>query len=309
MSVISALERIERWAAQNDPQFVSLLQPGLTQQEIDALVGGLPFALAEEVYDLYQWHNGQSYGEFRLGLCKTNQYRFLPLAEAVQEWDRYLGESYRDEVEQDNPIAAQIGGWPAGDPVVLQADGWLPLFEMDSDFKVSLGARAESQTAPIAYVPHDDHSAIFYESLTAMLNYTADVYESGALRSDDEMGDFFDYTITSAISRRHFPNKVVVAEAAYRQGRNLSSRPRNQRVNRPQKEEFEQYALVSKLIQSGSQEAIPAVQAFLLWLLGDADQARQVTQDLVNSPYLVMREWPHSRSLLTHNLTYSFLSL
>lgn len=47
MSVRPALERIERWAEQNDLEFVALLQPGLTRQEIDAAVGGLPFALAE----------------------------------------------------------------------------------------------------------------------------------------------------------------------------------------------------------------------------------------------------------------------
>ncbi len=42
MSATSALERIERWAREHDP--------------------ALPFALAEEVYELYQWHNGQGGG-------------------------------------------------------------------------------------------------------------------------------------------------------------------------------------------------------------------------------------------------------
>lgn len=284
-----------------------MLQPGLARQEVNALIGNLPFALAEEVYELYQWHNGQRFGEFRLGLCMTDQWQFMPLAEAVHEWDRYLGESYRDELENLNPVASQIGGWPVGDPSVLEAGGWLPLFHMDSDFEVSLGARAESETAPVAYVPHDGYSAIFYDSLAAMLNFTADMYESGALRSDDEMGDYFDYTIASAVKRRHFPAKALQAEIEYRQECNLSGELRSTRADRPLKEEFEQFALVSKLLRTGSQEAIPAVELFLAWLLGDAEQAHQITQDLVHSPYGVMREWPHERSLLVQNLTYAFL--
>ena len=62
MSVTSALERIERWAEQHDPAFIGLLQPGLTRQEIDAAVGSLPFALAEEAYELYQCKGARNSG-------------------------------------------------------------------------------------------------------------------------------------------------------------------------------------------------------------------------------------------------------
>ena len=88
MSTTTALERIERWAQQNDPAFVALLQPGLTRQEIDAAVGTLPFALAEEVYELYQWRNGQKEGKFRLGLHQWPTYPFMPLNEALDEYTR-----------------------------------------------------------------------------------------------------------------------------------------------------------------------------------------------------------------------------
>jgi len=308
VSVIPALERIKRWAEQRDPEFVALLQPGLSRQEIDALVGNLPFALAEEVYELYQWHNGQDEGQFRLGLVMSGQYPFMPLTQSLDQWRDYLEESYRDELENLNPLAALTGGWPAADPAILEAGGWLPLFQMDSDFHVSLGAEAGAATAPIVYVPHDGRSAIFYASLTASLNFTADIYESGALRSDDEMGDFFDYTIASAIKCNHFPSKVAQAEEAYKRGHSLSTEPRSSKPDRPNKEEFEQFVLVSKLARSGSQEAAPAAEKFLSWLLGNAEQAHQITQGLVHSPYAVMREWPHRRSLLVQNLTYSFLT-
>ena len=48
MSVTPALERIHRWAETHDPEFVALLQPGLTRSQIDDLTVGLP-ALFREI--------------------------------------------------------------------------------------------------------------------------------------------------------------------------------------------------------------------------------------------------------------------
>ena len=96
MSVTSALERIERWARQNDPAFIALLQPGLSRSEVDAAVDGLPFALAEEVYELYQWRNGQKEGEFRLGLLRSEFDPFMPLEEAIGEYIFAQAENYQD---------------------------------------------------------------------------------------------------------------------------------------------------------------------------------------------------------------------
>lgn len=306
MSTTSALERIERWARQNDPDFVALLQPGLSRSEIDAAVGGLPFALAEEVYELYQWRNGQKEGEFRLGLGRSSQERFLPLAKAVHEWDTYLHESYADEVENMNPVAAAVGGWPPAAPAILEAGGWLPVLEMDSDFHASLGTQIGALSSPIVYVSHDDRSAVFYPSLTVMLEYNADIYEAEALRTDEQGGDFFDYTITSTLTRKHFPDKVTEAEETYLSKCSLPAHRTVGTPDRPTQEEFVQFDLVSKLAQAGSLQAIPATERYLEWLLGDAEQAKQVTLDLVKSPYSIMYGWPHERSLLVHNFSYSY---
>jgi len=89
MSVVPALDRIKQWAEQHDPEFVTVLQPGLKRQEIDALTRDLPFALAEEVYELYQWHNGQEFGDFKLGIHQTRFYPFMPLQEALYEYTRF----------------------------------------------------------------------------------------------------------------------------------------------------------------------------------------------------------------------------
>lgn len=58
MSLTEPLDRIlTRWA-QLDPPVVPELQPGLDRDTIDELTRHLPFALPEEVYRLYAWHNG-----------------------------------------------------------------------------------------------------------------------------------------------------------------------------------------------------------------------------------------------------------
>lgn len=55
-----ALKRLLQNLNQKAPEIVSYLQPGLTRQEIDEKTKDLPGRLPEEVYELYQWHNGFS---------------------------------------------------------------------------------------------------------------------------------------------------------------------------------------------------------------------------------------------------------
>ena len=305
MSTTTALERIEHWARQNDPAFVALLQPGLTRQEIDTAVSGLPFALAEEVYELYQWRNGQGWGEFHFGLDRSGQYRLIPLEEAVHQWNTYLNESYAILLENNDPSAAATGGWSA-DVVLLEAGGWLPVLRMDSDFQATLGTQAGTQTSPIAIVPHDDHSDIFYSSLTVMLEYHADIYESGALRTDEKGRDFFDYTTTSTLKRQHFPEKVAQAEEAYQLKCYL---PENRVPGTPEHytdAESAQYHLAGQVVMAGSLQAEVATERYLAWLLGDADLAKKITQTLIHSPYRIMYG-SEKHPILVRNFVYSFL--
>ena len=293
MSTTSALERIERWARQNDPAFVALLQPGLTQQEINAAVGDLPFALAEEVYELYQWRNGQKEGQFRLGLVRSVLYPFMPLEEALNEYTQFQAEDYKQSVLE---AYGEFDG----------SGGWLPLMGMERYYKASLGTAAGSQKSHILGLTRDDFPHVSYGSLTSMLEFQADVYESGALRVDEEGHDFFDYLTASVIKREHFPAKTAQAGEVYRQECCLPGGRAAGTPDRPTPEEYAQYGLVNHLVQTGSLQAVPATEQYLRWLLEDAEQAKQITQALVKSPNTVMYEWPHERSLLVHNLSYSY---
>ena len=293
MSVTTSLERIKRWAASHDPQFVALLQPGLSRQEIDSQVSSLPFALAEEVYELYHWHNGQGWGDFKLGLQQSFLYPFLPLQDSLKEYTQFQAENFQSELEWGRKDFAASGGW-------------FPVLGQEGYFTATLGAAAGARTSPLVDVSRDDQTYLQYSSLAAMLDYQADVYESSALRSDDEHGYFFDYTLTSAIKRKHFPNKAAEAEETYRQKLDLSDKQRSTRPDHPTETEFEQLRLVSDLLHSGSEQAVPATVLFLTWLLGDAKEAHQITQSLVRSPYQIKREWRHNNSLLLNSLPYGF---
>lgn len=293
MSVTASLERIKRWAAQYDPQFVALLQPGLSRQEIDAQVSGLPFALAEEVHEMYQWHNGQGWGDFELGLQQSFLYPFLPLQDALKEYTQFQAENFQLELEWGRKDFAASGGW-------------FPVLGQEGYFTATLGAAAGEETSPLVGVTRDDQTYLQYSSLAAMLDYQADVYESGALRSDDEHGYFFDYTQTSAIKRKHFPDKVRESEEAYRQKLDLTDEERSTRPDYHTDTESKQLRLVGDLLHSGSEQAVPATELFLNWLLGDAEEARHITQSLVRSPYQIKREWRHNNSLLLNSLPYGF---
>jgi hypothetical protein len=56
--IIEALEFINDWVKKNMPDHPTVMNQGLGRQEIENKVEILPFYLAEEVYELYQWRNG-----------------------------------------------------------------------------------------------------------------------------------------------------------------------------------------------------------------------------------------------------------
>ena len=55
-----ALERILSWIQRVSPSLTLSLKPALSYLQIREVIKELPFDLSEEVYELYQWHNGTS---------------------------------------------------------------------------------------------------------------------------------------------------------------------------------------------------------------------------------------------------------
>ncbi|MGB3653290.1 MAG: SMI1/KNR4 family protein, partial [Rivularia sp. (in: cyanobacteria)] len=61
-NLTEALQRIsvwmEKYQTEKDGKKIPFLAPGLTFEEIENKLKNLPFKLSEELYELYQWHNG-----------------------------------------------------------------------------------------------------------------------------------------------------------------------------------------------------------------------------------------------------------
>ncbi len=289
MSITSVLERIHRWAEQNDPDFVALLQPGLSRLEIDAQVGGLPFALAEEVYDLYQWHNGQSDGDFHLGLDQTSFSPFMPLQEALSEYTRFQAEKFQIELENSDCEFAESGGW-------------FPLFGMERYYTATLGQKAGELASPLVGVTREDRTYLRYPTLQAMLEFRADLYESGAMRHDEEEWYWADYTVGSVILRQHFPEKAVAAENNYRKSGRLDSQ-----IGEGYNDlESQRHQCISDLVTTGSKLAVPVVKEYLQEHIADKGLADSVLHDLLTQPHKVSSEWPWTRNMYIGSLGYSF---
>src|SRR5260370_36290672 len=84
-----AIDQIHRWMRDNAPHRGALLQPPLTRQQIDELVGNTGITLPEEAYTLYKWRNGVANGE-----CLFPGYRFTRIEEAVEDLIRYCRDEF-----------------------------------------------------------------------------------------------------------------------------------------------------------------------------------------------------------------------
>ena len=290
MSTTAALERIERWARGNDPAFVALLQPGLTRQAIDVAVSGLPFVLAEEVYELYQWHNGQREGKFQLGLHQWPTYPFMPLSEALDEYTRSQAFNFELEVKNEYCDFAESGGW-------------LPIFGEQMEYTATIGQAPGTLTSPLAWVSREDKTTLHYPSLTAMLEFRADLYDADAMRQDADGEQWVEYAIASVIQQQHFPEQAAEAERNYAQFGKPSSL---HDAGHYSTFEAQRADAVSRLISAGSEQALSVVAEYLQEQISDQALAASVLHDLQTRPNKVYKEWPWTRHIHIGGLAVHF---
>lgn len=152
----NALNRILYWFENNKPSTIESLQPGLTIEEIESKVKDLPFRLTQEVIELYQCRNGM----IEDGSCFFRYYRFLPLEETLEESN--LCEE----------------AWGLSLPF-----GWFPLFEFEGEFFAVVGAEENTENSLILHTY--EGIDIIHRSLTYMMLYIAECYETGAYYIDE----------------------------------------------------------------------------------------------------------------------------
>lgn len=76
----NALNKILSWLQKNYPSHVALLQPGLTEAEINELLEDLPLQLPQDIRELYQWKNGSRIiGEYEDFCWAFDSWSFYPL--------------------------------------------------------------------------------------------------------------------------------------------------------------------------------------------------------------------------------------
>jgi hypothetical protein len=134
-----ALGGILAWHNRFNPSFVSGLNPGLSESEIDRIEANFDYRLSDELRLLYRWRNGSN-----------NQqqfawyHRFLPLEEAIS-----LIEDIRGLYEWEN--------------------GWLPIFEFEREYLFVKLTETRVKSLPLYLAfPYSDHVEM-YVNLTKYL--------------------------------------------------------------------------------------------------------------------------------------------
>lgn len=174
----------------NNPFVASLLEPGLSLQEIDDKVKNLEFCLPQEVYELYQWHNGINWNKVRLWFpyipsgCKfIDHFDFLPLEQTLDEY-RYLQEVKQEWMEWiENPESYKETP-NSRNEVKLFKQNWFPVFASDDlEYLFVLGSPNRNDNSPLFHC-HLGGGSIpnrkSYRSLTHFCQVTAECFEMGA---------------------------------------------------------------------------------------------------------------------------------
>jgi hypothetical protein len=159
------LERIYRRVEAYTPHCALALQQPLSREEIETIIQDLPFPIPPEVYELYQWRNGSKWEQFLF-----QNYDFLPLNRVVYEYQEWL-----KQVQADYPEMAELFQFR------------LPLFELWSECGVFLTVAPGEQRGSAIYdwdISCESY-AIRYNSLTNLILYSAEWYETAVFDAED----------------------------------------------------------------------------------------------------------------------------
>ncbi|WP_055077366.1 SMI1/KNR4 family protein [Pseudanabaena sp. 'Roaring Creek'] len=183
--LIYSLNRISHWLENNEPNIADAFSQGITHMQIDRISSVLPFYLPEELYYLYQWHNGTSHSEFRFDAL-GGMY-FLPLDKSITEY-------------RDNIIELKSYG--------LWRDDWFPVFVGDPTSYFVIGGKEKFLSSPIYSNDSKEHfDSPFrqkYDSLTTMMQTLADCYERDAFEWTSE-SFYQDKEIVKEVYQRYNP--------------------------------------------------------------------------------------------------------
>ena len=175
-----SLERIRMWLEREAPHLASSLQPGLSSEDLQRIMGpkSAQYRVPEEVVELYAWRNGQAGN-----LPFFDVLRFQPFEDAV---------AYANLVEE-------------------YFDGAFPLMvfqelNYDAGYQFRCGPEEQSSVPAYRWVHGDE--TIEASSLTNLLSAVAEGFEAGAFRPNDRGELDTDKDLWNSILIRHHPDRV-----------------------------------------------------------------------------------------------------
>ncbi len=194
MKLTLAFERLEKALHNISPGLSNYLAPGLTKKEIEELMAGQPYCLADDVARLYQWHNGEnSQPPYHWNLTGTAD-DFVSLQNALLDEDGYalkrelLGLDFGDEI-----------------PTELDAPGYVVLFADGGGDEIIVPCwNRQIEESPVFFSPEVGYFAVGYNCVADMINTFAACYEEGVHLLQD--GEFkTDFEKLYEVSRRLNP--------------------------------------------------------------------------------------------------------
>lgn len=189
MSVLTdALNRIMTWLQQNSPTSASGFLPGLSPEAIEKKLGELPFRLPQELYELYQWRNGDD------RCSSVFVYHWLLSLDTAIQYSQDINDSFWLEVREKD-----------GDPLYL-----FPMFDFDGEYFAVPGSDSPTDTASIFHIGCDDGGvSLAFTSLTNMMLAIAECYETGVYSvTPDGRLEVSDEAKFGEIRCRHNPGTV-----------------------------------------------------------------------------------------------------
>lgn len=179
LTLTKALNRLFKYLEEHKPEAISLLQPGLSDSEIEELVKDLPIQLPEEIYELYKWKNGSAYDAWNVSGDSPelehvayifNENSFYPLEvalerylEEIKNYEKYCGNFERHQrIEIFFRPQGEVGGYVFFDDT-QEASQVIFTYHKDG-FYYQAGQEVCDR----------------YTSLTSMMVTIAECYETGA---------------------------------------------------------------------------------------------------------------------------------
>lgn len=155
----ASLLKIEQWHIEHGTQIPTLLNPGLTDEGIDARFKDIGCLPTNELRALWKWRNGHS--DTGIGQWLVWYHQFLPLDDAIDEYRRLK--------------SSPFSGWNRY---------WIPVFQFQGEwYFVECGDR-EVPASPLMHYFIESGMSHNYVSLTTYLATASQWFEEGAVYAE-----------------------------------------------------------------------------------------------------------------------------